>query len=41
MIAIASAANVAELDAAIDRIGLMPGVERTNSAIVLATRFRR
>lgn len=41
MIAIALAANVAELDAAIDRIGLMPGVERTNSAIILATKFRR
>ncbi len=37
----ASVGNVAELDAAIDRIGLMPGVERTNSAIILATKFRR
>ncbi|MCA3742276.1 Lrp/AsnC family transcriptional regulator [Phenylobacterium sp.] len=41
MIVIASAASVAELDAAIDRIGLMPGVERTNSAIILATKLRR
>lgn len=41
MIAIASAANVSELDAAIDRIGMITGVERTNSTIILATRFRR
>lgn len=41
MIAIAGAASVAELDAAIDRIGEIDGVRETNSAIILSTKFER
>lgn len=41
LVAIAEAETVAALDAAIDQIGAIPGVERTNSAIVLATKFQR
>jgi DNA-binding Lrp family transcriptional regulator len=41
LIAIVAAASIGELDALIDRIGALDGVERTTSAIVLATRIQR
>lgn len=41
MIAVAGAATVAQLDAAIDQIGELAGVERTTSLIVLSTKFDR
>jgi DNA-binding Lrp family transcriptional regulator len=41
MIAIVAAPSIAELDALIDRIGGLDGVERTTSAIVLSTRVSR
>lgn len=41
MIATVEAAGVAEMDALIDEIGLLEGVERTNSSIVLSTKFDR
>ena len=41
LIAIVAARSIVELDALIDRIGLLEGVERTTSAIVLSTRIQR
>ncbi|MEO6410783.1 MAG: Lrp/AsnC family transcriptional regulator [Burkholderiaceae bacterium] len=41
LIAIVAAASIGELDALIDRIGQLEGVERTTSAIVLSTRIER
>jgi DNA-binding Lrp family transcriptional regulator len=41
MVATVEAAGVAEMDAAIDEIGGVKGVERTNSSIVLSTKFDR
>ncbi|HWJ88812.1 MAG TPA: Lrp/AsnC family transcriptional regulator [Pelagibacterium sp.] len=41
MIVIVEAPSVAELDAVIDRIGALEGVERTMSSIVLSTRIER
>lgn len=41
MIAAVEAPGVAEMDALIDEIGAVAGVERTNSAIVLSTKFDR
>ena len=41
MIAAVEAPNVGEMDALIDEIGAVAGVERTNSSIVLATKFDR
>jgi DNA-binding Lrp family transcriptional regulator len=41
LIAIVAAASIGELDALIDRVGALEGVERTTSAIVLSTRFQR
>ena len=41
LIAIVAASSIGELDALIDRIGLLEGVERTTSAIVLSTRIQR
>jgi DNA-binding Lrp family transcriptional regulator len=41
LIAIVAAASIVELDALIDRIGGLDGVERTTSAIVLSTRIQR
>jgi len=41
LIAIVAATSIGELDALIDRIGALDGVERTTSAIVLATRIQR
>lgn len=41
MIATVEAANVSEMDGLIDEIGALKGVERTNSSLVLATKFDR
>ena len=41
LIAIVAATSIGELDALIDRIGGLDGVERTTSAIVLSTRIER
>jgi DNA-binding Lrp family transcriptional regulator len=41
MIASVEAAGVGEMDALIDDIGALKGVERTNSSIVLSTKFDR
>jgi DNA-binding Lrp family transcriptional regulator len=41
LIAIVAADSIGELDALIDRIGTLDGVERTTSAIVLSTRIQR
>ncbi|HEV7915421.1 MAG TPA: Lrp/AsnC family transcriptional regulator [Albitalea sp.] len=41
LIAIVAATSIGELDALIDRIGELDGVERTTSAIVLSTRIER
>jgi len=41
LIAIVAAASIGELDALIDRIGGLDGVERTTSAILLSTRIER
>jgi DNA-binding Lrp family transcriptional regulator len=41
LIAIAATATVAEMDQVIDRIGALPGVERTTSSIILSTKFER
>ena len=41
LIAIVAAGSIGELDALIDRIGRLQGVERTTSAIVLSTRIER
>lgn len=41
LIAAIEAEGVAEMDVLIDAIGGLPGVERTNSSIVLSTKFDR
>jgi DNA-binding Lrp family transcriptional regulator len=41
MIAAVEAPGVGEMDALLDEIGALKGVERTNSSIVLATKFDR
>lgn len=41
LIAVVAAASVAELDAIVDRIGGIPGVDKTLSSIVLSTKIRR
>ena len=41
LIATVSAPDVAAMDALIDEIGGLEGVERTNSSIVLSTKFER
>lgn len=41
MLATVEAASVREMDGLIDEIGALPGVERTNSSIVLSTKFDR
>ena len=41
LLAIVAAESIGELDALIDRIGTLDGVERTTSAIVLSTRIQR
>ena len=41
LLAVVAALSIGELDALIDRIGDLEGVERTTSAIVLSTRIER
>jgi DNA-binding Lrp family transcriptional regulator len=41
MIATVETRGVAEMDATIDQIGAIKGVERTNSSIVLSNKFDR
>lgn len=41
MIAIVQAGSIERLDALIDGIGLLDGVERTNTSVVLSTRIQR
>ena len=41
LIAVAATETVAEMDQVIDRIGALPGVERTTSSIILSTKFER
>ena len=41
MIAVAATSTVAQMDAVLDRIGQLPGVERTTSSIILSTKFDR
>jgi DNA-binding Lrp family transcriptional regulator len=41
MIAIVVAPSIGELDAVLDRIGALDGVERTQSSIILSTRIDR
>jgi DNA-binding Lrp family transcriptional regulator len=41
MIAMCETATVAEMDRLIDRIGMVEGVQRTTSAILLSTRIQR
>lgn len=41
MVAVVEARSVAEMDALIDEIGAVTGVERTNSSLVLSTKFDR
>jgi DNA-binding Lrp family transcriptional regulator len=41
LIAVAATASVSEMDAVIDRIGALDGVERTTSSIILSTKFER
>lgn len=41
LIAIVQAQSLEELSAVLDEVGNLEGVERTNSAVVLETRFRR
>ena len=41
LVALAVAANVEAMDELTDRIGMLDGVERTTSAIVLSTKFER
>lgn len=41
MIVMVAAASIEELDRVIDEIGLIEGVERTTSSIILSTKIRR
>ena len=41
MIAVVAAASIQELDKQIDQIGILEGVERTMSSIILSTRINR
>ena len=41
MIAVVQAGSIERLDALIDRIGLLDGVERTHTSVVLSTRIQR
>ena len=41
MVAMVSAGSTRELDETLDRIGRVPGVNKTVSSIILATRFER
>ena len=41
LIAVVAAHSIGELDALIDRIGVLDGVERTTTAVLLSTRIQR
>ncbi|TAJ59198.1 MAG: AsnC family transcriptional regulator, partial [Brevundimonas sp.] len=41
LIVMVAAASIEELDRVLDDIGLIEGVERTTSSIILSTRIRR
>jgi DNA-binding Lrp family transcriptional regulator len=41
LIAVAETRSVTQMDQVIDRIGALDGVERTNSSIILSTKFER
>ena len=41
MIAVVAAGSVAALDAVVDRIGALEGVERTQTSVIMATKFDR
>ena len=41
MVALVEAASIGQLDAVIDSIGMLEGVERTHTLVVLATRIQR
>lgn len=41
LIAIMAAETTSEMDRVIDRIGAIPGIERTTTSIVLSTKFER
>jgi DNA-binding Lrp family transcriptional regulator len=41
LIALAASASITQMDALIDAIGALDGVERTTSSIVLSTKFER
>lgn len=41
MTAVVMAPSVSKLDSVIDRIGVLPGVEETQSSVILSTRFER
>lgn len=41
MMAVVAAGSVAALDAVVDRIGALEGVERTQTSVIMATKFDR
>jgi DNA-binding Lrp family transcriptional regulator len=41
LMALAVTASVGEMDVLTDRIGAIDGVERTNTSIILSTKFER
>ena len=41
LIALAVTSTVGEMDVLTDRIGVIDGVERTNTSIILSTKFER
>lgn len=41
LMAMVAAGSVAELDAVVDRIGALEGVERTQTSVIMATKFDR
>jgi len=41
MTAVVMAPSVSKLDSVIDQIGVLPGVEETQSSVILSTRFER
>ena len=41
LIAVVAAGSVAALDAVVDRIGALEGVERTRTSVIMATKFDR
>lgn len=41
LMAVVAAGSVAALDAVVDRIGALEGVERTQTSVIMATKFDR